>query len=1695
MSKILYRILLTNLVACCFLSGVNAQFNNSWIDYSKTYYKFRIAKDSLCRIPQSAIAAAGLQSVNADHFQLWRNGKEVRLYTSVSNAALSPTDFIEFWGKRNDGKADLELYRQPDFQLADKYSLETDTVAYFLTVNPAGNNLRYQQTINPAPGLLVADPYYIREITHYFNNQIHRGEAKPVGEYVYSSAYDPAEGWSSNFVSPSSDLLKEFSALGTYTTGPVNTFTVKVNAAGAAPNTRDLRIRLGQTEITTAPYSSTINMPYFEYRKVVIPNLPLSLIPANNNLQVYVNGNSSNSFDRIIVASIGIRYPAQFNFGNSRYFSFNLLPASGSRYLVIDNFNYGAQAPVLYDQTNGFRYVGDITSTPGKVKFVLPQINQETEYLLMSQDNLCSVTNMQQRNFVNYNISDQQGNYMIISNSKLFDDGSGINYVDQYRNYRTSGTGGGYVAKVYDIDELTDQFAFGIKHHPAAVRDFVRFAKAQFVQTPLYVFIIGRGVNYSEHRSHESDPISEQLNLVTTFGWPASDVLLVSEPGKVEPVLPVGRLAAISPEEVSNYLTKIQEYESAQQVPSPVIGDKFWMKNFIHVVGGKDSIENQTFRSYMDSYKQTAEDTLMGAHVETFTKTSTGAIQQANSERIEELFNEGLGFIGYFGHSSANTFEFNLSNPEIYQNAGKYPFFNVSGCSAGNYYIFDPTRLNGNLTLSEKYVLANQRGSIGFLADTHFGIPPFLNFYNGSLYTAFSKTQYGQSVGKQIKSITAQLGGSNPGLDFFTRIHLEEINLHGDPAISINNFAKPDFAIEEPMVKISPDIISVADDNFNVSVKMRNIGRAVSDSIIVTVKRKLPNDTIRVLYQQLIPSIENEDSINLTVPINFTTDKGLNQIMVQLDVTNRVEESFESNNAVTKDFYIFEDELRPIYPYDFAIVNRQNITYSASTANPLSGTRDFVMEIDTTALFNSPFKKVYNQSGLGGIVSFTPSGWSFSDNTVYYWRVSMVPRNGGQLIWNNASFVYLNNSSSGFNLSHYYQHKQSTYNEIDLADDRVFRFKQEQKNLIIRTGLYPYYDYDRINVNLDFTELELYGCVYNALQFYVFDTATLMPWRNYNVSPTNARYGSYRICLNAGVQDTTRKFFEYPYSNATYRKKAMDFIDSIPDGMYVAITNLGNKLSNNSFIQQWKNDTLTLGSGNSLYHKLKSIGFTQIDSFRRNLPFLYFFRKGRSGFTPTQVMGAEDSSYIDQTFNLPTTSSEGTITSPVLGPASVWTSLHWRGGTSDPLPGDTVKIAVWGVRNDGVAEQLATMYPSQDTSLNFVNPQTHPFLQLQVQSKDNRFLTPDQLRYLRINASLVPEGAVAPAILYSAADTVEQGQPLDFKLTFKNISDVAFDSMIKVKFIVTDRYNVPHEVTIPKRKTLPSGDTINVIYSIDTRDLVGSNTLYVEFNPDNDQPEQYHFNNFLYKTFFVRADDFHPLLDVTFDGVHILNRDIVSSRPNIHIRLKDESKYLALADTSLLKVQVRFPDQSLHTYPFGDTMVFHPADLSTGDNTASIDMMPYFAEDGDYELIVTGKDAVGNSAGDLDYHVVFSVINKPMISNMLNYPNPFTTSTAFVFTITGSQVPQNIRIQILTITGKVVREITKDELGPLHIGRNITDFKWDGTDQFGQKLANGVYLYRVLTNHNGKRLDKYTAEGDRTDQYFNKGYGKMYLMR
>jgi Peptidase family C25 len=1680
MKKIILSVYFSFLMLATFAQA----YNNEWIDYSKTYYKFKVGATNMHRINQPALAALGLGNVNAEDFQVWRNGEIVPVYTSVPSGILPANGFIEFYGERNDGKPDNIMYRKPEYQLSDKISMLTDTAAFFLTVNPGGNNKHYAEIANNvAANTRTPETFFLHTVGNYFFNKLNAGFAAVVGnDNVFSSSYDIGEGPTGADIGATGIWNFTFNNLFVEPTGP--DFTFKMAASGNAKNLRSFQARINSTTVTTRV------MNFFEDAKIVQTGIPLTLINTNT-AAVQVQNNSAGGNDRMVVSYFELNYPRQYNFGGQAQFLFELPARPDTSYIEISNFDHGNVSPVLMDITNQQLITGDITN-PALVKIVLPPSAENRKLILVSRGagNYRTVTELVARNFINFNIAANQGDYVIISNPLLYNDGSGNNYVEEYRSYRASATGGGYTAKIYDIDELVDQFAFGIKKHPLSIKNFLRFARNNFPQKPKTCFIIGKGITYIDQRIRESLPVTNKINLVPTFGWPASDNLLASEDGaNPTPLTPIGRLSVVYGAEIKAYLDKVKQYDAQLQLNSCTIADKAWMKNVMHVIGAEDAVGNQIDYYMSSPYTDTIQTSNYGGKVYRFRKTSNISIQQIYNEEVPKLFTEGLSMVTYFGHSSPTTLQFSLDEPKDIKNEGKYPFFLANGCQAGNLFLYDTLRLTNSLTLSEKFILTEKAGSVTFLASTHLGIVNFLHFYTHELYSEISKKSYGKTFGEITENTINYITNTFTAEDYYNRQNSEQMTLHGDPALKFYSFTKPDYAIEQPLVNISPQFISVAETNFKVSYSIMNIGLGVKDSIRVIVKRQYPSDgTIEEVYNQKIPAIQFSSAFELDLPILPLRDKGLNKLTFIIDADNIADENCESNNTIVKDIFIYENELRPLYPANYAIINKQNITFNASTANLLSGPQQCLMELDTTELFNSPIKISASVNSGGGVVSFTPS-ITFTEGKVYYWRTGVVQQGASAVTWNNASFIYLQNSGEGFNQSHYYQFKKNQYYNLVLdSTDRGLKYKISERKLKTATGMYPYFLNDKLITNLDLEVINFYGCRYQTFQIQVLDGKTLKPWKNINVAGSGL-YGSFPICARP-----FRNFFEYSYLDSSSRRKAMNFLNNVPDSNYILITNFGGTFAPIINAATLMSDTSYLGSGVSLYHTIKSFGFDLIDSFVSDRPLLLILKKNDYTF-PAQQFIAGTTELISKEFEIRGLINNGTIESPWFGPVKTWEELHWDGANIEPQP-DDVSIDIIGQAPDGSTIQLATVNPSKDTSISFIDAAAYPYLKLRMNNTDTLNSSPNQLQYWRLNAAMLPEGLVAPNIAFEFKDIVGQGELMNIKVAFKNISGQVFSDSLSIKCVITDRNNVPTDILIPKIKALDPGESITISFTINTKDLAGKNTMYFMVNPDGTVPEQYLFNNFFYKDFEVVEDSYNPLLDVTFDGTHILNKDIVSSKPHIQIKLKDESKYIALSDTSLFRIQVRYPNGTIKEFAFtSPELKFTPANLTAGENIAQVDLLPYFPQDGEYELIISAKDVVGNKAGTAPYRILFQVINKPMISNMLNYPNPFTTSTAFVFTITGSEVPQNIRIQILTITGKVVREITKEELGPLNIGRNITEFKWDGTDQFGQKLANGVYLYRVISNLNGKSLDKYKATDDNTDKFFKNGYGKMYLMR
>ncbi len=77
-----------------------------------------------------------------------------------------------------------------------------------------------------------------------------------------------------------------------------------------------------------------------------------------------------------------------------------------------------------------------------------------------------------------------------------------------------------------------------------------------------------------------------------------------------------------------------------------------------------------------------------------------------------------------------------------------------------------------------------------------------------------------------------------------------------------------------------------------------------------------------------------------------------------------------------------------------------------------------------------------------------------------------------------------------------------------------------------------------------------------------------------------------------------------------------------------------------------------------------------------------------------------------------------------------------------------------------------------------------------------------------------------------------------------------------------------------------------------------------------------------------------------------------------------------------------------------------------------------------------------------------------ILSEVLNYPNPFRRATTFTF---GLNLAAEIRIKIFTLSGRLLRA-----LEPFAGQRGFNMIEWDGRDEDGDELANGVYLYKII---------------------------------
>ena len=96
-----------------------------------------------------------------------------------------------------------------------------------------------------------------------------------------------------------------------------------------------------------------------------------------------------------------------------------------------------------------------------------------------------------------------------------------------------------------------------------------------------------------------------------------------------------------------------------------------------------------------------------------------------------------------------------------------------------------------------------------------------------------------------------------------------------------------------------------------------------------------------------------------------------------------------------------------------------------------------------------------------------------------------------------------------------------------------------------------------------------------------------------------------------------------------------------------------------------------------------------------------------------------------------------------------------------------------------------------------------------------------------------------------------------------------------------------------------------------------------------------------------------------------------------------------------------------------------------------------------------------NANNPAEQSITLNILSNDQLTllHVLNYPNPFSTSTQFTFEITAAA---EIVIDIYTLEGRKIKTIE-----PEYFSVGYHTISWDGRDAYGSRLANGVYLYRL----------------------------------
>lgn len=350
---------------------------------------------------------------------------------------------------------------------------------------------------------------------------------------------------------------------------------------------------------------------------------------------------------------------------------------------------------------------------------------------------------------------------------------------------------------------------------------------------------------------------------------------------------------------------------------------------------------------------------------------------------------------------------------------------------------------------------------------------------------------------------------------------------------------------------------------------------------------------------------------------------------------------------------------------------------------------------------------------------------------------------------------------------------------------------------------------------------------------------------------------------------------------------------------------------------------------------------------------------------------------------------------------------------------------------------------------------------------------------LKVNATKINNKPVVQADTLSAAEKITiEGEVTDAQgnllTTYNgNVYPTVFDKIQTVNTLGNDpgspktSFTARNNIIFKGKASVINGRfsfSFKVPKDINYQYGNGKLSLYAE---DGSQDGSGYFTGFIVGGSAAIADNDKegPVIRPYLNDEKFVNGGMANENPVLIVKLADSSGINTTGGGVGHDIIATLDNDNNRFFILND---FYEGDLNSYKEGVVHFQLPEL-EPGHHTLHIKAWDVLNNS-GEVVLEFIVANDDKLELSHVLNYPNPFTTKTQFWFEHNKPGQNLQIRLQIFTVTGRIIKMIEKTINTP---GNRSNELEWDGKDDYGDKVARGVYLYKLsVTSQDKSKKEK-----------------------